>query len=362
MHQYKITLAIPTYNRDKFLKRTLENVKNEINRIEDSSVKIEVLVSDNYSEDSTQIVCQEFSQEYEDFTYNKNEKNLGYKGNILKLLQLAQGKYIWFMGDDDGVANNGFNTLLEAIKDYNADLFFGDSFDDAIQGKCYFRWQKHDLKLDFKNFCTEKIYRNTGKISNFIVNTNIAKEIISKYNINNVWPQISMSLYILNIEGSVYLLKQPISLRFNSEENLQYDAIGVLNIFVKSYMDIFEEAEKNLNSENVKVLEDTKYYISDAKQIFVLSAFLNNYFELLNLNINLAKRMSVKQKIKFFIFFLFPNLIPCFIKKFIIKSTGYLVKGKTKTDNFIEKMKIRKDILDGKNKDKSARSVLTFND
>jgi len=360
--KYKITLAIPTYNRDMFLKRTLENVKNEIEKIEDKSIKIEILVSDNCSEDETQKVCQEFSGEYHEFRYNKNEKNLGYKGNILKLLEMAQGEYMWFMGDDDSVSDNGFNILLKAIEEYKADLFFGDSFDDKIQGKCYFQWQNQDIKLDFKTFCSEQIYRNTGKISNFIVNTNIAQEINSKYDINTVWPQISIALHILNLGKLVYLLKEPVSLRFSSEENLQYDAMGVLNIFVKSYIDIFEEVEQHISSENVQILENTKFYKTDAKQVFVLSAYLNNYFNLLNLNINLTKRMSIKQKVKFSTFFIIPNLIPFSIKRFIIKYTGYILKGKTKTDNFIEKMRMKKDILEGKNEDKSARSVLTFDD
>lgn len=62
---------------------------------------IEVIVSDNCSTDNTQTVLKEYVQDKGSIRYNRNSDNLGLIGNLHKLVELAHGQYVWFMGDDD---------------------------------------------------------------------------------------------------------------------------------------------------------------------------------------------------------------------------------------------------------------------
>jgi glycosyltransferase involved in cell wall biosynthesis len=365
MSKFKITLAIPTYNRDKFLKRTLENVKNEIGKIEDKSIIIEILVSDNCSEDTTKSVCKDFSNSYKYFVYHKNKKNLGYKGNILKLLELARGEYIWFMGDDDGVANDGFNTLLKAIKDYKADLYFGDSLIVELNQKAYYRNLDLDTKITFKEFSDTNLFRNSGKISNFIITKQqYLKEVKKIKTVNSIWTHIQFALYSLNDNCECYIILKPISLAYHSaSDNLAYNGEALLKIFTNEYINFYYEFKNNFKETNLKYFQNVLVNNIDYKRILKKSAFTDDYFSLLKYMIYIIKRLpNSTLKIKFFLLYLLPNLTPFSIKRFIIKYIGYLLKGKQKTDGFIEKMRLKKEILDGKNKDKSARSVLTFND
>jgi len=89
-----LSICIPTFNRHHNLLRQLEFLKSEVDGISD----IEVIVSDNCSTDDTAGVTARFSDV---FAINRNTENIGAVRNIVTLSQLAKGKFIWFIGDDD---------------------------------------------------------------------------------------------------------------------------------------------------------------------------------------------------------------------------------------------------------------------
>lgn len=107
----KLTIAIPVYNGESSLRDTLDSIVPQI--IETGFV--EVLISDNCSTDSTPFVCQSYVKNFDFIRYNVNSVNLGFDGNIARLIELAATDYIWFLGDDDEIAHGGIEYILELI-------------------------------------------------------------------------------------------------------------------------------------------------------------------------------------------------------------------------------------------------------
>lgn len=107
-----LTIGIPTYNRKSTLKKQLENLYR-LNTISDD---VEVLVSDNFSEDGTVDMLKEFKKSHDNFKFHVNEKNLGYDGNIYQIYGKAEGKYIWFLSDDDLLVEKALDYVVEKIK------------------------------------------------------------------------------------------------------------------------------------------------------------------------------------------------------------------------------------------------------
>jgi glycosyltransferase involved in cell wall biosynthesis len=91
-----LTIGVPTFNRASELRKLLTSIERE-NFFSD----VEILVSDNASQDDTQTVLTYFSGKIKNLRILINQKNLGFDGNILSLYQQATGKYIWFLSDDD---------------------------------------------------------------------------------------------------------------------------------------------------------------------------------------------------------------------------------------------------------------------
>ena len=113
-----LTLCIPTYNRGAALKGNIEIIAEQLKEIRDGEV--EFIVSDNCSTDNTLEVVNHFIDAGIPIILNKNESNLGSTGNFLKCINLATGKYVLLLGDDDYLAPGALKYLLKCLnnKDY----------------------------------------------------------------------------------------------------------------------------------------------------------------------------------------------------------------------------------------------------
>lgn len=95
MLQPLVSVCIPVYNGEKYINETLDCVLGQTYK------NIEVIISDNCSTDRT----IELIKAYNDSRVKifSNEKNEGIKYNYLKVFTYASGKYLTFMGADDGM-------------------------------------------------------------------------------------------------------------------------------------------------------------------------------------------------------------------------------------------------------------------
>lgn len=93
-----------------------------------SQIDFEVCVSDNYSTDETENIVLE-AQKRISIKYQKNPTNLGIPQNFLNVIEMAEGEFVWLIGDDDLVlpfALEKLNKLIENHKD--VDYFYINSF------------------------------------------------------------------------------------------------------------------------------------------------------------------------------------------------------------------------------------------
>lgn len=93
----KLQIIIVTYNRAKYLERTLNCLLDK-----DSPVReIDILVQDNCSSDNTKQICENFKQKYQNFSYITNRYNVGVGVNLAKAYENFYKDYLWLLGDDD---------------------------------------------------------------------------------------------------------------------------------------------------------------------------------------------------------------------------------------------------------------------
>jgi len=108
-----LTIAIPTCNRCESLKKTLTHTLNTINQL-NLTHDVAVLSIDNGSVDKTAIYMEELSV-FDNFSYIKNEQNIGFDRNILKCLEESQTKYVWIIQDHTRIIPNGLINIIEQI-------------------------------------------------------------------------------------------------------------------------------------------------------------------------------------------------------------------------------------------------------
>lgn len=184
-----LTLGIPTWNRSELLKDLLDQLTAQIvkYKLED---KIEVLVSNNGSEDDTESLVKSYQSIHSYITYNNNGINIGAKENVLKAMELASGKFWMMLGDDDRIHMNCLTGLTELLEKGN-DL--GVVLDSSKFKRNPFE-NRPDISL---RELLENFYWHLGNAGFFIARTSLLKSGLAKhpyeyYSIS--WPQTQLQI------------------------------------------------------------------------------------------------------------------------------------------------------------------------
>jgi len=120
-----ISICIPTYNRAIHLANCLRSI---IASKLKSSIDFQVCVSDNCSTDETERVVRSAQKEIT-IKYQKNQSNLGVARNVLNVVQMSDGEFVWLIGDDDLLLPYALEELNDLIvKHSNVDYFYINSF------------------------------------------------------------------------------------------------------------------------------------------------------------------------------------------------------------------------------------------
>ena len=113
-NNYLLTIAIPTYNRSKYLDLCLAQICKQLPGNEQF---VELIVSDNNSADSSEEVVKKYIAQGCDIRYIKNKENIGAAGNVFQCYQQAKGKYLLILGDDDIFSDGSINSIINILKE-----------------------------------------------------------------------------------------------------------------------------------------------------------------------------------------------------------------------------------------------------
>ncbi len=110
----KISICIPQYNRIAYLLKSLKQIEAQDHR------DIEVIVSDDRSDDNTEEAIKELQKNYKyPLLFSRNEVNLGYDANYRKCIELASGDYCIVIGNDDTIYEPGSIRFLDEFLERN---------------------------------------------------------------------------------------------------------------------------------------------------------------------------------------------------------------------------------------------------
>lgn len=115
-----LTIAIPSYNKEKYIERCIKSVLIEKNLVD------KIIVVDNCSTDKTIEISRKFEPE---ITCIVNETNLGMSGNFNKCIELCETEWLMILHADDELLPGAISKYLEYIKKYpDLGLIHADSY------------------------------------------------------------------------------------------------------------------------------------------------------------------------------------------------------------------------------------------
>lgn len=114
---YLISVIIPVYNVEKYLRRCIISVQNQAYR------NLEIILVDDGSTDRSGSICDEFARK-DNRIIVVHKKNGGLSSARNVGLDICRGEYIGFVDSDDFIHERMYDLLLKDILDFNVLLSF----------------------------------------------------------------------------------------------------------------------------------------------------------------------------------------------------------------------------------------------
>ena len=120
LNQPLLTIGIPVYNGERFIKQTMESILPQLTP--EVLECVEVIISDNCSTDATGSLVLEYVNNFDKhIKYFRNDRNYFYDGNIDLVVERSLGKYVWLLGCGEIVKPDALKLILRHLENNDYD-------------------------------------------------------------------------------------------------------------------------------------------------------------------------------------------------------------------------------------------------
>lgn len=137
MKEIKVSIIIPVYNVEKYLRQCLNSAINQ------KMEEIEIIAVNDGSIDDSLNILREYENKFRNFIVI-NQENLGLSGARNSGLKVAKGEYVYFLDSDDYISEELCEICYKECKNNRLDIITFDAevfYDDSIL--------KNDNKFDY---------------------------------------------------------------------------------------------------------------------------------------------------------------------------------------------------------------------
>jgi len=253
-----ISVIIPVYNADKFLKRCVTSLLSQ------TLASCEFIFVNDGSTDSSRSILEDFQKK--DVRIRLiHQENKGVSEARNAGLQIAHGTYIGFVDADDYVENNFFDTLYQTAEKFQLDITVCN----------YFSTQ------DGTNFTSKAPFEEHSVYESETIKKDIIPYFISHENINSIWNKLYRTSLVLSHH---IVFPKGVALGedgwFNSFCFAKATKVYFLSYAGYHYIDVSGSATRNLAGKN---------YFQRIEQ-----EFLNDYSHLQNDYLDVRKIEQLK--------------------------------------------------------------------
>lgn len=262
MKKKLLSVIIPVYNSELYLKSTLDSIVNQT-----VFNKLEIILINDGSIDQSQYICQEYCNRYDNiFLYN--QENLGVSQARNNGLKKVTSQYVTFLDSDDYIANNLYEQELEEIKNKNPDVLIVD-FEKKHEDGTIKKYRKSFIKeWNINQDCMCDFFKGLigGQVVDKVFRTDIIRDInfSDKYKIGEdmMFTFLALSkaskVYMnTNICGYQYVVRNSSAMTGKFSEKY-FDPIDITAEMVNEYSEdsiIYKYAYAHYIHELCKVVE-----------------------------------------------------------------------------------------------------------
>src|ERR1700693_4622631 len=105
-----VSIGLPVYNGEVYLRQALDSI------LAQTFSDFELVISDNASTDSTEVICREYAAVDSRIRYRRQTRNRGVTWNFRQVVLLSSGKYFLWTSCDDLLAPNYVERCIEVLE------------------------------------------------------------------------------------------------------------------------------------------------------------------------------------------------------------------------------------------------------
>lgn len=289
-----VSVIVPIYNAEKTINRCIDSIISQDYR------NIEIILIDDGSKDNSYNICMSYGDKRIQVIHQEN-KGVSFTRNVG--INLAKGKYIFFIDSDDFINKNYFSSFLDLMDDEN---ILGLCPIEGLQNT--FFECVNNLLIDF-NKLDQEMFLELNK--NYILYGPVAKiynlDLIKKHNI--IFP-INISFgedLIFNFEYLKYINR----IKYTNKTSYYYDRSNETSLSQKYRKNRYEnelllfETLKNffdgkgINSRDSKEYLFGRVFDSAYNSIAEVCKFENRIIQQINMISKIVKDKTLKESFKY---------------------------------------------------------------
>ena len=206
-----VSICIPTYNRAQHLANALESIYQQLKHEPQLAQQVEISISDNASSDATRTVAEMYRLKFPNFTYARNDKNLGADLNYLQVVRNASGEYVWFLGDDDTILPGAIAYVVALVSVHPYDVGGVESVADTktdIQNQSPYTTDNTFITNNPNTYFHKGYCR--GLLSSVIIRRDKMLQQITEDDFMEYWLYYEAALKVLGLgESSYFFVTKP---------------------------------------------------------------------------------------------------------------------------------------------------------
>ena len=183
-YQYNITIGMPVYGVEKYIRKCLTSVLNQT-----FNGNLEILVVDDLGPDSSMDIVREIQASHPKGNLIKiltQSHNMGCWAARNRILDEAQGEYLLLVDSDDYLSEDAIEKMYNAAETYKAEAVYG-SVESVDEEGNPANFSQGDMKLPFKTLLNKDelaSYANQNlhaTLYNFIWNVLLRMDFLKKH-------------------------------------------------------------------------------------------------------------------------------------------------------------------------------------
>lgn len=194
---YDVTIGIPVYNVEKYIRQTLDSA------LAQTFPSIEFIICDDCGTDSSIDIVMEYQHLHprgKDIRIVRQQENMGVGCARNHIIEEAKSEYIFFLDADDFIVENAIESLYSYAKQFDSDIVYG-SMEKVLVYENNKRFRSVDYPFsvfleenDFAKFVYRKYDGIQASSCNCLVKLDVYRKNNLRYYPINYWEDMTMSI------------------------------------------------------------------------------------------------------------------------------------------------------------------------